>query len=125
MESFFKLNNHYSNWEEFDEEVKVYEATYDFSLVIEDSRLVVPENSSLNEGGTDNEERESEELNSTDDETETDQDKEADREASYNRYARCHTEDWNTEVGEEISICEECHRPIDTPAQYLYGPLHM
>uniref|UniRef100_A0ABD2WNG3 Uncharacterized protein n=1 Tax=Trichogramma kaykai TaxID=54128 RepID=A0ABD2WNG3_9HYME len=69
MESFFKLNNHYSNWEEFDEEVKV------------------PENSSLNEGGTDNEERESEELNSTDDETETDQDKEADREVERERAA--------------------------------------
>uniref|UniRef100_A0ABD2W9D9 Uncharacterized protein n=1 Tax=Trichogramma kaykai TaxID=54128 RepID=A0ABD2W9D9_9HYME len=45
--------------------------------------------------------------------------------ASYNRYARCHTEDWNMEVGEEIPICEECHRPIDTPSQYLYGPLHI
>lgn len=41
MESFFELNKHYSNWEEFNEEVKVYEATYDLSLVIEDSRLVV------------------------------------------------------------------------------------
>ncbi|KAL7289132.1 hypothetical protein TKK_0017151 [Trichogramma kaykai] len=44
---------------------------------------------------------------------------------SFDRYEKCHAEDWNFEQGEEVPICPSCGRPIDTPAVYNFAPLHM
>ncbi|CAB0038213.1 unnamed protein product [Trichogramma brassicae] len=44
---------------------------------------------------------------------------------SYDRYERCYVETWDVEDGKEVPICKSCLRPVDTPAQYMYGALHM
>ncbi|CAB0041369.1 unnamed protein product [Trichogramma brassicae] len=41
---------------------------------------------------------------------------------SYDRYEKCHVD---TEDGKEVPISTSCLRPIDTPAQYVYGASHI
>ncbi|CAB0031910.1 unnamed protein product [Trichogramma brassicae] len=44
---------------------------------------------------------------------------------AYDRYEKCHVETWDVEDMAQVPICKFCLRPVDTPAQYVYGAAHI